>query len=81
VCQEPIELHDDPQALDNGYLVDVATDEGTSFTLVANPVQFDETPPALSRAPEHGEHTEAILLELGVEWSDIIALKEAGAIL
>ena len=52
VCQEPLELHDDPQALENGYLVDVATDEGTSFTLVANPVQFDETPPVLTRAPE-----------------------------
>jgi crotonobetainyl-CoA:carnitine CoA-transferase CaiB-like acyl-CoA transferase len=81
VCQEPIELHDDPQALDNGYLVDVAAGEGTSFTLVANPVQFDETPPVLTRAPGHGEHTEAILLELGLEWGDIIALKEAGAVL
>jgi crotonobetainyl-CoA:carnitine CoA-transferase CaiB-like acyl-CoA transferase len=81
VCQEPLELHDDPQAIENGYLVEVATDEGTSFTLVANPVQFDETSPALTRAPEHGEHTEAVLLELGLEWGEIITLKEAGAVL
>jgi len=81
VCQEPLELHEDPQALQNGYLVDVATEEGASFTLVANPVQFDETSPELTRAPAHGEHTEAILLELGLDWDDIVALKEAGAVL
>jgi crotonobetainyl-CoA:carnitine CoA-transferase CaiB-like acyl-CoA transferase len=81
VCQEPLELHEDPQALENGYLVDVATEAGGSFTLVANPVQFDETSPELTRAPTHGEHTEAILLELGLDWDDIGALKEAGAVL
>ncbi len=81
VCQEPLELHDDAQALENGYLLDVASDEGTSFSLVANPVQFDETPPELTRAPSHGEHTETILLELGLEWADIVALKETGAVL
>jgi crotonobetainyl-CoA:carnitine CoA-transferase CaiB-like acyl-CoA transferase len=48
---------------------------------VANPVQFDETPAELTRAPEHGEHTEAILLELGLDWDAIIALKESGAVL
>jgi crotonobetainyl-CoA:carnitine CoA-transferase CaiB-like acyl-CoA transferase len=77
--QEPIELHDDPQAIANGYLRDLTGDTG-EFTLVANPVQFDEQPPELVRAPEHGEHTEALLLELGFEWDDIIRLKEAGAV-
>ncbi len=81
VCQEPLELHDDQQALENGYLVDVATDEGTSFTLVANPVQFDGMPPVLTRAPAHGEHTEAILFELGMGCAEILALKETGAVL
>jgi crotonobetainyl-CoA:carnitine CoA-transferase CaiB-like acyl-CoA transferase len=81
VYQEPIELHDDPQALENGYLVDVAIDEENAFTLVANPVQFDEAPPELGRAPEHGEHTESLLLELGLDWDEISRLKEAGAVL
>jgi crotonobetainyl-CoA:carnitine CoA-transferase CaiB-like acyl-CoA transferase len=48
---------------------------------VANPVQFDGMPPVLTRAPAHGEHTEAILLELGMEWADILVLKETGAVL
>jgi crotonobetainyl-CoA:carnitine CoA-transferase CaiB-like acyl-CoA transferase len=45
------------------------------------PVQFDGRPPALRRAPEHGEDTEALLLELGYGWEDIGALKEAGVVL
>ena len=78
--QLPIELHDDPQVRANGYLREVESDQGPC-TVVANPVQFDETPPELERAPQHGEHTETLLLELGYDWDDIIRLKDAGAIL
>ena len=35
----------------------------------------------MTRAPELGEHTELILNELGIDWDEITALKESGAIL
>ncbi|WP_322754183.1 CoA transferase [Frankia sp. Cas3] len=75
------ELHQDPQVVENGYLRPVEADDGSTFSLVASPIQFDETPPDLRRAPEHGQHTEEICLELGLGWEEIIALKEAGALL
>lgn len=74
------ELLDDPQVVANGYLGRIDED-GLSYSLPAVPVQFDERPPRLRRAPEHGEHTEAVLLELGHSWERITELKEAGAVL
>lgn len=74
------ELADDPQVIANDYVGDVHLDSGESYRLPAVPVQFDEQGPPLSRAPEHGEHTEAVLLELGHDWDEIIALKDAGVI-
>jgi crotonobetainyl-CoA:carnitine CoA-transferase CaiB-like acyl-CoA transferase len=76
-----LEVHDDPQVIANGYLPEITNDNGSTYRLVSNPVQFDETPTQLKRAPNHGEHTEEILLELGDDWEQIIALKESGAIL
>jgi crotonobetainyl-CoA:carnitine CoA-transferase CaiB-like acyl-CoA transferase len=79
--QTAAELHDDVQAIANGYLPRVEREDGSSFTLVANPVQFDETPPKTLRpAPEHGQHTEQVLLDLGLTWDEIAACKEAGAV-
>jgi crotonobetainyl-CoA:carnitine CoA-transferase CaiB-like acyl-CoA transferase len=78
--QSAREIPDDPQALANGYLPELETAEGKRFNLVASPVQFDETPTALRRAPEMGEQTEEILLALGLDWEAIAALKASGAI-
>jgi crotonobetainyl-CoA:carnitine CoA-transferase CaiB-like acyl-CoA transferase len=74
------EVAADPQATANGYVPEVETADGKRFTLVASPVQFDETPVALRQAPELGQHTEELLLSLGYSWEDLAALKEAGAI-
>ncbi len=79
--QTPAELHDDPQVVANGYLPDVDMGGGVSLPLVTSPVQFDERPGRPTRAPEHGEHTESVLLALGLTWDEITALKERGAIL
>jgi crotonobetainyl-CoA:carnitine CoA-transferase CaiB-like acyl-CoA transferase len=78
--QRAAELVDDPQVAANGYLSRVTLD-GQEFDLVANPVQMDETPDALSPAPEHGQHTEEILLELGIDWDEIAEGKASGTIL
>jgi crotonobetainyl-CoA:carnitine CoA-transferase CaiB-like acyl-CoA transferase len=79
--QSANEIPSDPQVIANGYVPTVTRDDGVTYPLVANPVQFDGVSPALGPAPEHGQHTEEILLELGLDWDQIIAHKEAGAVL
>ncbi len=75
------EIHDDEQVIANGYLPRVEADDGTPVALVANPVQFDETAPVVRRAPDHGQHTEEVFLELGCSWDDLARYKDSGAIL
>jgi crotonobetainyl-CoA:carnitine CoA-transferase CaiB-like acyl-CoA transferase len=78
--QAVTELVDDPQVAANGYVGDVELDDGTTYRLPAVPVQFDGHGPPLRRAPEHGEHTEEVLLELGYDWDRILELKDAGVL-
>ncbi|PXW32774.1 UNVERIFIED_CONTAM: crotonobetainyl-CoA:carnitine CoA-transferase CaiB-like acyl-CoA transferase [Williamsia faeni] len=71
----------DPQVVANGYLSTVESDNGAELTFPNGPVQFDEGPPDLRRAPEHGANTEEILLELGFDWGNIVELKERHAVM
>ena len=79
--QTAVELHDDPDVIANGYIPTVISSEGAPFAMPANPVQFDEAPSRPSGAPEHGQHTEMVLLELGLSWEDIERHKQQGEIL
>lgn len=79
--QTALEVHDDAQVSANGYLEPVTASSGAEFVLPANPVQFDETPPSVRGAPEHGEHTDEVLLELGLTYDEIIEHKVSGAVL
>ncbi len=79
--QTPREVHDDPQVRANGYVAAVEMGSGARLPMVVAPVQFDGEPGRPRRAPEHGEHTESVLLELGLSWEEISELKASGAIL
>jgi len=52
------------------------------MNLVNNPVKFCQNPASIrAPAPEVGQHTEEILLDLGYSWDDIAHLKDDRVIL
>jgi crotonobetainyl-CoA:carnitine CoA-transferase CaiB-like acyl-CoA transferase len=75
--QRPAELHDDPIARENGFFTQLDIDGDRKLDVVSSPITFDEYdgPRRMPSAPEVGQHTEEILLELDRSWDDIDALK------
>ena len=79
--QSLLDLGDDPQAIANDAFFEVEAIDGSEpMRVVRGPVQFDHVPADTKRSPQASEHTEAVLLELGMEWERIEALKAGGAI-
>ena len=78
----PAEVTTDPQALTNGFFASVNHPAAGQLKLVTTPVKFHQNPAELKTpAPELGQHTEEILLDLGYNWDDITRLKDDGVIL
>ncbi|MFI7667706.1 CaiB/BaiF CoA transferase family protein [Nocardia sp. NPDC049526] len=73
--QDALQAIDDPQVQANEYVR-----KAGELQLVSSPVQFDLTAPDLRPGPEFAAQTDEVLLELGLDWDRIIALKTAGAI-
>ena len=72
------DLYDDEQVVANGLLPTINEREDH---VVAVPAQFDGEMEVPERAPEFGEHTEQVLLDLGLDWDDLAKLKDAKVIL
>ncbi|ASW84915.1 MULTISPECIES: CaiB/BaiF CoA transferase family protein [Mycobacterium] len=80
IAQDPWEVGQDPALRANGLIAEVLDSDGTPRELVANPVQFDEKPVQLTRAPQFAEHTDDILRALGKSDDELIDLKISGAV-
>ncbi len=71
----------DPVVQSSGAVQQVEGPDGAPVPTVNTPADFYATPVGpRGLAPELGQHTEEVLLEMGFDWDRIIALKDAGAI-
>jgi crotonobetainyl-CoA:carnitine CoA-transferase CaiB-like acyl-CoA transferase len=68
----------DEGAYENGYLQRIEHPEWGELPMVGVPIRLSDTPSKAGElAPELGQHTEEVLLELGFEWDEITTLRKA----
>jgi crotonobetainyl-CoA:carnitine CoA-transferase CaiB-like acyl-CoA transferase len=79
-AQDAWEVSQDPALRANGLIAELSDSDGQRRELVASPVQFDQAPVSLTRAPQFAEHTDEILRELGRSDEELIDLKITGAV-
>ncbi|HEX6029930.1 MAG TPA: CoA transferase, partial [Tepidiformaceae bacterium] len=77
----PPEALNDPQLLDNGFVVEVEHPLLGPYKTFGPVLQMDATPTRIRRsAPLLDEHTDQVLAQLGFEPRDIAELRALGAI-
>lgn len=75
------DVFNDPQVKARGMLKYVPHPSGVEVPQVSSPMRFTETPlQTMAAPPLLGQHSDAILTELGYKPADIEALRSAGAI-
>jgi crotonobetainyl-CoA:carnitine CoA-transferase CaiB-like acyl-CoA transferase len=74
----PTDLANDQQALENEYITEINHPSAGPIKMVGNTVSFTGTPVKVEGyAPQFGQHTEEILLEVcGYNWEQIQELKD-----
>ena len=75
-----IDLSNDPQVIANEYIVEINDPIHGKVRVPGIPVQLSETPGKVEKlAPEMGQHTEEVLMELcEYTWEDLAKLREEG---
>jgi crotonobetainyl-CoA:carnitine CoA-transferase CaiB-like acyl-CoA transferase len=80
-AQDAKDVAGDEQARANDFFASVEHPTRGTAKLVANPIKLSGTPSSIrTTAPELGQHTEEVLLEIGYTWDDITRLKDHGVI-
>lgn len=76
------DLLTDEQALANDMIIEVEAADGSDkpLRLVRGPVQWNGEPTVTTRSPIASEHTEIVLMEMGIDWDKIEEYKAKGAI-
>lgn len=79
--QRPEDLVDDPHLVESGGLLDMTIPDGGKISLPAMPISIDGERPGLTiNPPEIGEHSEAVLRDLGLSQQDIEQLIDRGLV-
>jgi crotonobetainyl-CoA:carnitine CoA-transferase CaiB-like acyl-CoA transferase len=75
------EIAEDPQARLNDYVITVEHPTRGPLDVTGLPINFSETPVRPGNvAPELGQHTKEVLLELGYSWETIASLRDRNVI-
>jgi formyl-CoA transferase len=74
------ELANEPSLRATGTVVEVDHPVRGKYLTVGNPIKMSDSPTEVTRSPLLGEHTDAVLAEVGYSTKDIAALREHRAI-
>ena len=75
------EVMKSPQVIENGWAVEQQHPVAGKITMLATPFSMSDNPtPVPAVSPEHGEHTQEVLTELGYSAAEIDAFRTKGVI-
>ena len=74
------EIAEEPSLRETGTIVEVDHPERGKYLSVGNPIKLSDSPTDVTRSPFLGEHTDAVLGEIGMSNDQIAEARAAGAV-